>query len=124
MREVRAELRKVAWPTRPEVKNYSIIVLITVLIFMALVTGLDIAFAKGILWLFQLIESDEMNPADIEDAEHIDEAAEPRPIDAGRRDEPNRGRARMARPRTLRPNLSPPTLSMPRPSPSAPTRSK
>ena len=29
VREVRAELRKVAWPTRAEVINYSIIVLVT-----------------------------------------------------------------------------------------------
>jgi preprotein translocase subunit SecE len=53
IREVRAELRKVAWPTLAEVKNYSIIVLITVVLFMAVVTLLDIGFSKGILWLYQ-----------------------------------------------------------------------
>ena len=41
LREVRAELRKVAWPTRPEVRSYSILVLITVVIFTAMVTVLD-----------------------------------------------------------------------------------
>ena len=29
IREVRGELRKVAWPTRPEVVKYSIVVLVT-----------------------------------------------------------------------------------------------
>ena len=37
IREVRGELRKVAWPTRPEVINYSIIVLVTVVLLTAYV---------------------------------------------------------------------------------------
>ena len=53
LREVRAELRKVAWPTREEVKNYSIIVLAAVIVFTTLVTLLDVAFGKGALWLFK-----------------------------------------------------------------------
>ena len=52
-REVRAELRKVAWPTRPEVINYSIVVLVAVAILTALVFGLDYAFAKAVLFLFK-----------------------------------------------------------------------
>lgn len=52
LREVRGELRKVAWPTREEVKNYSIIVLITVLIFTAFVAGLDFGFGKLAVWFF------------------------------------------------------------------------
>lgn len=52
LREVRAELRKVAWPSRQEVKNYSIIVLAAVVVFTTLVTLLDVAFGKGALWLF------------------------------------------------------------------------
>jgi preprotein translocase subunit SecE len=51
LREVRAELRKVAWPTRSEVLNYSLIVLITVLIMGAFVAALDFAFGEGILKL-------------------------------------------------------------------------
>ena len=51
VREVRAELRKVAWPTRSEVINYSFIVLITVLIMGAFVAALDFAFGEGILRL-------------------------------------------------------------------------
>jgi preprotein translocase subunit SecE len=52
LREVRAELRKVAWPTREEVKNYSIVVLIAVVTFTALVAGLDYGFGKLALWFF------------------------------------------------------------------------
>ena len=52
LREVRAELRKVAWPTRPEVRSYSILVLITVVVFTAMVTLLDVIFGTGALWLF------------------------------------------------------------------------
>jgi preprotein translocase subunit SecE len=52
LREVRSELRKVAWPTRAEVRNYSIIVLIAVVIVTALVAGLDYGFGRLVLWLF------------------------------------------------------------------------
>jgi preprotein translocase subunit SecE len=52
LREVRAELRKVAWPTRPEVRSYSILVLITVVVFTTAVTVLDFIFGTGALWLF------------------------------------------------------------------------
>jgi preprotein translocase subunit SecE len=52
LREVRAELKKVAWPTRAEVRKYSIVVLITVIFFTALVTVLDFLFGTGALWLF------------------------------------------------------------------------
>jgi preprotein translocase subunit SecE len=51
-REVRAELRKVAWPTRPEVVNYTIVVLVTIAILTALIFGLDYVFAKAVLYLF------------------------------------------------------------------------
>jgi preprotein translocase subunit SecE len=52
LREVRGELRKVAWPTREEVRNYSIIVLITVVVFTTLVAVLDYLFGTGVLWLY------------------------------------------------------------------------
>ena len=41
LREVRDEMRKVAWPKRPEVIRYSIVVIITVIVYTALVGGLD-----------------------------------------------------------------------------------
>jgi preprotein translocase subunit SecE len=53
LRQVRAELRKVAWPTRKEVIHYSTIVLVALLILTALIFGLDFAFGKGVIWLFE-----------------------------------------------------------------------
>jgi preprotein translocase subunit SecE len=52
LREVRAELRKVAWPTREEVRNYSIIVLVTVVAMTGLVALLDYLFGSLSLWLY------------------------------------------------------------------------
>jgi preprotein translocase subunit SecE len=51
LREVRGELRKVAWPTRDEVVKYSIVVLVTVLFLTALIFALDYAFGEGVLKL-------------------------------------------------------------------------
>jgi preprotein translocase subunit SecE len=53
VREVRSELRKVAWPTRPEVINYSIIVLVAVVILTAYIASLDFAFGEAIFKLFE-----------------------------------------------------------------------
>ncbi|MCU1454970.1 MAG: preprotein translocase, SecE subunit [Acidimicrobiales bacterium] len=51
VKEVNAELRKVAWPTRQETINYSVIVFFTLIVLTALIAGLDWVFSKGILWL-------------------------------------------------------------------------
>ena len=53
IKEVRGELRKVAWPTKAEVINYSTIVLVTLVILVALIFVLDLGFAKSILFLFK-----------------------------------------------------------------------
>jgi preprotein translocase subunit SecE len=53
LREVRAEMRKVAWPSRSEVINYSIIVFITVVILTAFIASLDFVFGEAVLRLFQ-----------------------------------------------------------------------
>jgi preprotein translocase subunit SecE len=53
VREVRGELRKVAWPTRSEVVNYSIIVLVAVVILTAYISLLDFGFGEAILKLFE-----------------------------------------------------------------------
>ena len=53
LREVRGELRRVAWPTRAEVANYSTIVLFTLAVLIALIFVLDYAFAKFVLYLFE-----------------------------------------------------------------------
>ena len=51
--EVRSELRKVNWPTRAEVINYSIVVLVTVVILTVFIGLLDWAFATFVLELFE-----------------------------------------------------------------------
>ncbi len=50
--EVRGELRKVAWPTRREVINSTIIVLIAVTVMTTLIFGFDYFSAKLVLFLF------------------------------------------------------------------------
>ena len=45
IREVRDEMRKVAWPKWPEVRRYSIIVLVTVVIVTTFVGGLTLRLA-------------------------------------------------------------------------------
>ena len=52
LREVRGELRKVAWPSRSETINYSIVVLVTIVILGAIIYGLDWLFSTLILDLF------------------------------------------------------------------------
>ena len=53
LREVRGELRKVAWPSRPETVNYSIVVLITIILVTGMIYGLDWVFSTFILELFE-----------------------------------------------------------------------
>jgi preprotein translocase subunit SecE len=50
--EVRSELRKVAWPTRQEVVNSTIIVLIAVVFMTSLIFGLDYLSGKFVLFIF------------------------------------------------------------------------
>jgi preprotein translocase subunit SecE len=52
VREVIAELGKVIWPTRKELVTYTTVVIVFVSVMVALVAGLDIAFAKAVLWVF------------------------------------------------------------------------
>src|SRR5690606_17306517 len=51
VREVRGELRKVAWPSREEVVKYSIIVFVTIVVMTALIAALDFAFGETIFWI-------------------------------------------------------------------------
>ena len=52
IREVIAELGKVIWPTRKELVTYTTVVIIFVSVMTALVTGMDIGFAKIVTWVF------------------------------------------------------------------------
>ncbi len=52
LKEVRAELRKVAWPTRAEVINYSIIVLVAIVIMTSFIALVDVGASEFVLSLF------------------------------------------------------------------------
>ena len=52
LRQVTAELRKVIWPTRRELRTYTIVALTFVLVMVVIVTSLDYAFTKLVFWAF------------------------------------------------------------------------
>jgi preprotein translocase subunit SecE len=52
VREVRDEMRQVAWPSREELINYTSVVLTTLLIMIGLIFVLNLAFGKLITLLF------------------------------------------------------------------------
>jgi preprotein translocase subunit SecE len=52
LREVVAELRKVIWPGRRELITYTTVVIIFVAVMVALVAGLDLLFAQGVIAVF------------------------------------------------------------------------
>jgi preprotein translocase subunit SecE len=51
-REVVAELRKVIWPNRKELRNYTVVVVVFVAIMLSIVGVLDYGFAKAVLFVF------------------------------------------------------------------------
>ena len=52
-REVRDEMRQVAWPSRAELVNYSAVVLTTLVIMVSLIFVLNLGFGKAVIFLFQ-----------------------------------------------------------------------
>ena len=50
--EVRGELRKVAWPSRREVVNSTIVVMICITVVTSLIFGFDYFSARFVLFLF------------------------------------------------------------------------
>ena len=52
LREVRDEMRKVSWPERPEVLRYSLVVVVTVIVYTALVGGFDYLFGEWSSWFY------------------------------------------------------------------------
>ncbi|CAN5875610.1 hypothetical protein BH24ACT15_BH24ACT15_07770 [soil metagenome] len=52
LKEVRTELRRVAWPSRGEVVQYSLIVLVATLVIGAYVFALDQIFGQIVFWIF------------------------------------------------------------------------
>ncbi|TAN23363.1 MAG: preprotein translocase subunit SecE [Actinomycetota bacterium] len=51
--EVRTELRKVIWPKRHQVINYSTVVFFTLVFLVALIFVLNFAFSKAVLFLYK-----------------------------------------------------------------------
>jgi len=52
VREVRAELRKVIWPSRSEVTNFSLVVLVFLVVVTTIVAIADWGFARAVLWIY------------------------------------------------------------------------
>jgi preprotein translocase subunit SecE len=52
-REVRSELRQVAWPTRAEVANSATVVFITLVVLVVLIFLLNYSFSHSISWLYR-----------------------------------------------------------------------
>jgi preprotein translocase subunit SecE len=52
VKEVIAELQKVAWPTRQEVASYSLVVLVSSIVIAAVIFVMDYAFTRAVLSLF------------------------------------------------------------------------
>ena len=52
LKEVLAELRKVIWPSKKQMVTYTAVVLVFVVFMVAYIGGLDVAFIKGVTWLF------------------------------------------------------------------------
>ena len=52
LKEVRVELRRVAWPSRGEVAQYSLVVLAVTLVLGAIIFGLDQVFGQLVFWSF------------------------------------------------------------------------
>jgi len=48
-REVRSELRQVAWPTRSEVANAAAVVLLVLVLLTSVIFGLNYAFSHGVI---------------------------------------------------------------------------
>ncbi|MHB2021777.1 MAG: preprotein translocase subunit SecE [Mycobacteriales bacterium] len=51
-RQVVAELRKVIWPTRPELITYTIVALVFVVVMILFVALCDYGFGKAVLGVF------------------------------------------------------------------------
>jgi len=51
-REVRDELRQVAWPNRSEMVNYTAVVVTTLVLMISLIFILNFSFGKTVLYMF------------------------------------------------------------------------
>ena len=53
LHEVTVEMRKVAWPTKAETINYSLVVLVTLIVVICMIFVLDYVFAGAARFLFK-----------------------------------------------------------------------
>jgi len=53
LHEVNVELRKVVWPSKAETINYSVVVLVTLIVVGATIFGLDYVFSSVARFLFK-----------------------------------------------------------------------
>ena len=52
LQQVRGELKKVIWPSKPEVRNYTNVVIVTLLLMTALTFVVDAFFERSVVLLF------------------------------------------------------------------------
>ncbi len=53
-REMRSELKKVVWPTFPQVLNNTGIVLTMIVLVGAIIAGFDFVWGKVVMWIISL----------------------------------------------------------------------
>jgi preprotein translocase subunit SecE len=54
LRDVWAELKRVVWPTRPEVINSSLVVIVTIIFFVAFTFVVDNLSIQAVRWIAQI----------------------------------------------------------------------
>ncbi len=55
IREVRQELKKVAWPTREETTTFTVVVIIVTTVLTAVTFGMDFVFKRGVLFILDAV---------------------------------------------------------------------
>ena len=53
LREVRQELKKVAWPSRQELTTYTVVVFSVTTVLTLVIFGMDWAFNRGVFWVIE-----------------------------------------------------------------------
>lgn len=51
--EIVTEMKRVSWPTRSEIINYSLVVLVTLVVLMSAIAGIDAGLSRAALYLFK-----------------------------------------------------------------------
>ena len=56
LKEVRGELARVSWPNRKEVFTYTVVVIVSVVIFMVFIAGVDYGSLESVKWLLSRVQ--------------------------------------------------------------------